>query len=772
MTWSYTHELELAALLVFSLSALLVVTTAPVGAQSATVSADDVELGNHGDVGATTVSVQADKSVSTAFTKVIVNNTSVANITGLEDFANDATDEGSRVANDGSYAWINYSEIGGPQNTSLADVVVESQTNATVETELKIETGDYLYRDNGTGKEFDPVNTNNGTVSTGRVTATVSAEDVVVGERNSTATSNISILSDRNVSTAHTKLTVGDTAVAKITGVQSVVPNKDVSVERDVAADGSYAWLNYSTSDDSLSDFILANVSLTSQTDNATRTDLFMQTADYNYTESGNKTPFEEVNTDNATVSVGTYGAVVSAEDVELLTNDSSANSTVKIDADRSVGLAETMVSVNNTSVGKITGVANLSDGEGQTLDYSIADDGSYVWINYSAIGGPREVSLADVEFTAQTGDAKAAEIALGTYNYGYKDSDGDGVPFDSVDSENATVFSGARSVNFQIRDVSLSDTVLVKGEILNMTVDVENVGNQTGTRNVSVEFNGAVSGSSTVYESTKLSAGESRSVEFSVDTEEIDYDIYDYTVTSGNSTAVGTLKVVENMLPAHFSIQNVSVGLGETVESRIKVDAPNGLASSDITVSVNSPRVRIADLSLVNGSLLETTDRNNTSVRAEYTNIGSGSKPRDETDIVAVDFELATKDINSSFTTQVRLKAENAKHGLGIPYATTDASGANFTGGIFTRPLVGHDSFVGPPTDTDQLNDSLYEDLSGDGDGTSVAQTVRVFGELLRGGLGLTEEQARKFDWDGRDTGEVTVSDMVTLFGKQIRTE
>jgi hypothetical protein len=96
-------------------------------------------------------------------------------------------------------------------------------------------------------------------------------------------------------------------------------------------------------------------------------------------------------------------------------------------------------------------------------------------------------------------------------------------------------------------------------------------------------------------------------------------------------------------------------------------------------------------------------------------------------------------------------------------------ASGA---GNLFTEPLVGR--FLGPPRNTGELDDTLYEDLDGDGDGKSVAQTVTVFGELIRGNdLGLTKAQARKLNWNsGSPETEVTVADMVTLFGKQIRAE
>jgi hypothetical protein len=65
-----------------------------------------------------------------------------------------------------------------------------------------------------------------------------------------------------------------------------------------------------------------------------------------------------------------------------------------------------------------------------------------------------------------------------------------------------------------------------------------------------------------------------------------------------------------------------------------------------------------------------------------------------------------------------------------------------------------------------------LVEDLDGDKNPYDVVPTVSVFGELIRGdNLGLTDAQARKLNWNsGSPETEVTVADMVTLFGKQIR--
>jgi len=98
------------------------------------------------------------------------------------------------------------------------------------------------------------------------------------------------------------------------------------------------------------------------------------------------------------------------------------------------------------------------------------------------------------------------------------------------------------------------------------------------------------------------------------------------------------------------------------------------------------------------------------------------------------------------------------------------DEESGNFTVGIFTEPLI--ESFEAPPTNTEELDPTLHEDLDGDGDGTDVSPTVKVFGELIRGtDLGLTDEQARALNWnDASPETEVTPADMVSLFGEKIR--
>jgi parallel beta-helix repeat protein len=123
---------------------------------------------------------------------------------------------------------------------------------------------------------------------------------------------------------------------------------------------------------------------------------------------------------------------------------------------------------------------------------------------------------------------------------------------------------------------------------------------------------------------------------------------------------------------------------------------------------------------------------------------------------------------------TSVVNQAQNEVTANVTEFSTFGAFEGTETGNVFTKPVVDHPEFVGPPQNTKELHPELYEDLSGDGDGKSVRQTVTVFGELIRGNdLGLSDEQAKKFNWneDSPDT-KVTVADMVSLFGEQIRAD
>jgi hypothetical protein len=202
-------------------------------------------------------------------------------------------------------------------------------------------------------------------------------------------------------------------------------------------------------------------------------------------------------------------------------------------------------------------------------------------------------------------------------------------------------------------------------------------------------------------------------------------------------------------------------------------IDAYNATSNvTGTTVPYNFTVVSVnpTDLRVANGYRL--------SVTAEIQNTGDAGESVVQLKINGTPEENRSVNIGATNTTTVKLT-----HNISLPpgsYEYTvstqnDTESANLTivNSAFDKPIIsGVDSFRGPPTNTSEIHPSLYEDLSGDGDGKEVAQTVRVFARTIRGDLNLTETEASKLNWDGKDPGDVTPSDMVALFGRQIRSK
>jgi len=85
----------------------------------------------------------------------------------------------------------------------------------------------------------------------------------------------------------------------------------------------------------------------------------------------------------------------------------------------------------------------------------------------------------------------------------------------------------------------------------------------------------------------------------------------------------------------------------------------------------------------------------------------------------------------------------------------------------MFDDPLPG---FNDPPTNTQEIDNTLYEDVNGDGDGTDPAQTVTLWTQLVINEEAfddLTQQQVDALDWDG--DGNLSPSDAVELWTQQV---
>jgi PKD repeat protein len=263
-----------------------------------------------------------------------------------------------------------------------------------------------------------------------------------------------------------------------------------------------------------------------------------------------------------------------------------------------------------------------------------------------------------------------------------------------------------------------------------------------------------------------------------------------DYTVTltvtdddGATDTESKTISVSDlSAAPAAVSSSDVSIGdVGDTGNSTITVDAENGLSVADVNVSVDTSVARITGVSA--GDDINTgdsavqfrvTSRTEGSVAIEYTTI-SGTGSLNNFEFAEVEFER-----RSQGTTPIRLDTDNWAYlegsGSSVSYPRVAEDEGRITQAFFVDPIMGE--FRGPPQSIPPsqggFHDRLVEDIDGDGDPTDVGPTVTAFGELIRGNdLGLTDTQARKLNWnEDSPATEVTVADMVTLFGEKIRSD
>jgi len=191
-----------------------------------------------------------------------------------------------------------------------------------------------------------------------------------------------------------------------------------------------------------------------------------------------------------------------------------------------------------------------------------------------------------------------------------------------------------------------------------------------------------------------------------------------------------------------------------------------------------------------------EVAQGDNLTITADITNVGDVEGDanatltvrNDTTDNVVLQQDAGDVTVAGGATEEVSIEIVNLSLGPGEYTHEISTQDDNETGNLtvnpdmlFGVPLIDDPDFNAPPTNTGELNQTLFEDLNGDGDGLDVNQTVKVFRELALGNElqgtaqdgTLTDEEARALNWneDSPET-EVTVSDMVSLFGEQIRAD
>jgi hypothetical protein len=281
--------------------------------------------------------------------------------------------------------------------------------------------------------------------------------------------------------------------------------------------------------------------------------------------------------------------------------------------------------------------------------------------------------------------------------------------------------------------DISIENTnsPVNETERVNITVNTTNAGGAKDTQNVSLNVN-EVQGIQD-KEGLSVEPGNSSAEVLNWETEDGDAGNYRVEVATEDTVENTSVKVLQK---SEFGLDIV--------------DSNNPTEGNELVLSVNV--TNIGDRSLTRTVTLNIPQLGNTSKKVML-NGGESSK---------VNLSLGTDTTDEGTYT--------ALVSVGNSMDSTNVSVGNSS--LFIGPLISE--FDNPPKNTGVLDQNLYEDLDGDGDGTEVGPAVSVFGKLIRGNdLGLMDAQARKLNWneDSPET-EVTVADMVTLFGEKIRSE
>jgi hypothetical protein len=287
--------------------------------------------------------------------------------------------------------------------------------------------------------------------------------------------------------------------------------------------------------------------------------------------------------------------------------------------------------------------------------------------------------------------------------------------------------------LNPALFNVSIRETnsPVTTRDLLNVTVNVTNSGGVEDTQNTSLSV-GGVAGRQDVNE-VSLGPSKSKTETLTWDTNGTEPGMYGINVSTQDDFDTGSVSVLEE---PEFGLDIVSTNKpieGDSLNVSVNVTNTGGIRlTQDINLAIPGIGNESKSLSLDGGSS------------------------------VYLNFSLVT-DVGDAGNYTATVMTDSSTDSVSVTVTSS---------ALFSSPLI--DRFDDPPQNTGGLDPSLYEDLDGDGDGTEVGPAVSVFGELIRGNdLGLSDTQARKLNWNpGSPADEVTVADMVTLFGEKIRAD
>jgi len=251
----------------------------------------------------------------------------------------------------------------------------------------------------------------------------------------------------------------------------------------------------------------------------------------------------------------------------------------------------EIVVDVSDNSVANITGFTETktagfaqsqiqNDGKTLLLDRALTDD---------TFAAASEITIAtlDVEGVGSVGQSTSLTFNQSA-NQRISDTNSD---IYTVNAFNDAVISLAEQqdpANFTLSDLQPSTATVTEGELVNISANVTNTGDLSGTQSVTLSV-GSYSETTTL----SLVAGETDQVTFqNVDTAQLGPGTYSHEIATENDTVSGSLTV---QAPANFQLDNLNPANGTAVEgeqidiSATVENAGDVQGTQTVTLSVGS---------------------------------------------------------------------------------------------------------------------------------------------------------------------------------------
>jgi len=604
--------------------------------------------------------------------------------------------------------------------------------------------------------------------------ATVSSEDVTLANQGDSGNSSITIEATEGVGGVDAVVSV-DTSVGEITEARETQTGMDYDGGIDVAPDGSNATITYTDIQGSQSDFEVAELELQSNTPNVDSTPIALSSLRVINVSGGDLSVTE----DEGTLSTG-------AQANPEFSGVGQAGNLIDIagqGADATIETGENEdVSVNVTNTGDAGGDFSvdleIEDSTGttelqQTQTTSVLAPGESEELVFSGVTGNLDADdytvTASVDGESVTGDLTVTD-PLG---------DAARIEGDIADQE-SRIIDNAEEIEIRVTGDSQAGN-----EFLNFTTEFQNFD--------SLEQNNPLVERADYFDQGEGPVGGD------------DFDRYilelatvgdsDYTINPTLEGFTGFGPFLSPLGPGEVT-SDASIRLERFVNADdIEIDKTPAGGTVDLDGTINDDVTVFTEDDSRGGGIGQLAPLSNTPVDVTIVDSNTGDingvtdgdlnitpttpENTDANGIIEFDFGLDMGSIDESeinADVNFALEFEATDSGTDGP-EISQTQNITFTNELFKEPLINR--FDSPaqniPADDPQgLDDTLYEDLDGDGSGTDVDQTVAVFGELIRGNdLGLTDEQARALNWNqGSPETEVTSADMVSLFGRQIRAD